>query len=246
VRTRRVAGAVRAGGTGYRVAMELLDTARRGAATAGGRTLSAATGVLAALRPAAKPLHPDGGVTQGLLHRFGAEVASGAAWLDAVSEDQVQVRRSRAVGLPAPAPDIFGLAIRAPLPGGGYGDLLFATTGLGRLSRFTLTPARTPYTRPLTTLLPYRTRSGPVLLSAVHRSEDGLDLAWAVGTGAWRRFASLRLSQDPELSEDAPVSFDPVRNPLPGLEVYDWVSRLREPSYRTARRSRGASLDVIR
>jgi hypothetical protein len=224
--------------------MELLDTTRRGAATAGGRTLAAATAVLAALRPAAKPLHPEGGVTDGLLHRFGGEIASGATWLDGVGEDPVQVRRSRAVGLPAPAPDIFGLALRAPLAGGGYGDLLLATTGLGRLTRFTLTPARTPYTRPLTTLLPYRTPSGPVLVSAVHRAEDTLDLAWAVGTGPWRRFASLRLSQDPARSADAPLSFDPVRNPLPGLEVYDWVSRLREPSYLTARRSRAASPEV--
>jgi hypothetical protein len=223
--------------------MALLDTARRGAASAGGRTLSAATSALAAVRPAAKPLHPEGGVTGGLLTRFGADVASGAGWLDGVAEDRVQVRRSRAVGLPAPAPDIFGLALRAPLTGGGYGDLLFATTGLGRLTRFTLTPARTPYARPLTTLLPYRTASGPVLLSAVHRGEDTLDLAWAVGTGPWRRFASLRLFEDPAQSEDAPVSFDPVLNPLPGLEVYDWVSRLREPSYRTARRSRAAASD---
>jgi hypothetical protein len=228
-------------GTGYGADMDLLDTARRDAATAGGRTLAAATGVLAALRPAGKPLHPEGVVTDGVLHRFGAEVASGAAWLDGVGEDHVRMRRSRAVGLPAPAPDIFGLALRAPLPGGGYGDLLFASTGLGRLTRFTLTPARTPYTRPLTTLLPYRTPSGPVLLSAVHRAEDSLDLAWAAGTGRWRRFASLRLGQDPALSEDAPVSFDPVRNPLPGLDVYDWVSRLREPSYGTARRSRSSS-----
>jgi hypothetical protein len=34
------------------------------------------------------------------------------------------------------------------------------------------------------------------------------------------------------------VSFDPVRNVLPGLAPYDWVRRLREPAYLTARRSR--------
>src|SRR4051794_38169359 len=198
--------------------MELLDTTRRGAATAGGRALGAATGVLAALRPAAKPLHPDGGVTEGVLVRLGSEEPSGAEWLDAVAEDRVLVRRSRAVGLPAPLPDIFGLALRVPLPG-GYGDLLFATTGLGRLTRFTLTPGRSPYSRPLTTLLPYRTNRGPTLLSAVHRSSDLgdlvdlVDLAWAVGTGPWRRFASLRLSQDLARTGDAEVSFDPVRNP---------------------------------
>jgi hypothetical protein len=48
------------------------------------------------------------------------------------------VRQSRAVGLPSPAPDIFGLAVRVPTEGGRHGDLLFATTGLGRITRFTL------------------------------------------------------------------------------------------------------------
>jgi hypothetical protein len=34
------------------------------------------------------------------------------------------------------------------------------------------------------------------------------------------------------------VSFDPTRNTVPGLENYDWVRRLREPSYGTARHTR--------
>src|SRR3954451_7139295 len=221
--------------------MDVLTAGRRGAAAAGGQALSAVTAALAAVRPSAKPLHPEGVVTEGRLHRFRGEESSGAAWLEQVAEDGVQVRLSRAIGLPAPAPDIFGLALRVPVPGGGYGDLLYATTGLGRLTRFTLTPGRSPYSRPLTTLLPYRTGRGPTLLSAVHHTDDLVDLAWAVGTGPWQRFASLRLSQDPALAEDAEVSFDPVRNPVPGLEVYDWVRRLREPSYRTARRSRATS-----
>ena len=37
---------------------------------------------------------------------------------------------------------------------------------------------------------------------------------------------------------DPMVSFDPVRNAVPGLEQYRWVTRLREPSYAVARRSR--------
>lgn len=34
------------------------------------------------------------------------------------------------------------------------------------------------------------------------------------------------------------VSFDPVRNEIPQLANYDWVRRLREPSYSLARRRR--------
>ena len=218
--------------------MTFLTSSVRGAAAAGGQALRAATGAIATLRPADKPLHPAGAVTTGVLRRLGPDVGSGAAWLDEPGEDEVLVRQSRAVGLPAPAPDIFGLALRVPVPGDGYGDLLFATTGRGRVTRFVLTAGRTPYSRPMTTLLPYRTPAGPVLLSAEHHGERTLTLAWATGRGDWTTFATLQLPAHPTRADDEPVSFDPVRHPLPGLEVYDWVRRLREPSYLTARRSR--------
>jgi len=148
----------------------------------------------------------------------------------------VLVRRSRALGLPTGLPDIHGLAVRVPLDGGGHGDLLLATTGRGRLTRFVLTAGRTPYSRPMTTLLTYRTPSGPTLLAAVSRSEHHYELAYASPGGAWHPFADLVLSAT--AGPDALVSFDPVRNTLPGLENYDWVRRLREPAYGTARLSR--------
>ncbi len=176
--------------------MTALASAARAASSAGGQVLRAATGLISA-RPAAKPLHPRGSVVRGTLHRFGAEPRTGATWLDQAGEDQVLVRQSRAVGLPAPLPDIFGLAIRVPAEGGGHGDLLFASTGQGRLTRFTLTPARSPYARPLTTLLPYRTRAGAVLLSAVFRDEQTIALAWAIRSGTWHTFAELLLHEDP-------------------------------------------------
>ena len=172
------------------------------------------------------------------MHRFGAEDRTGAAWLDQAGHDRVLVRQSRAVGLPAPAPDIFGLAIRVLIEGDHHGDLLFASTGLGRLTRFTLAPARSPYGRPMTTLLPYRTPAGPVALSVVFHDETRLALAWAIRSGAWHSFAELLLDKDPVDGTDKPLSFEPTRNVLPGLETYDWVRRLRQPAYTTARRSR--------
>lgn len=77
-----------------------------------------------------------------------------------------------------------------------------------------------------------------MLVSAVYRDEDVLELSWAARTGDWQPFAELRLSDAPVDAGDAPVSFDPVLNTLPGLDTYGWVRRLREPSYLTARRSR--------
>lgn len=217
--------------------MSALESAARAASSAGGQVLRAATGLVSA-RPAAKPLHPRGVVVRGSLRRSGGGASTGAAWLDRPGDDQVLVRHSRAVGLPASMPDIYGLALRVPTESGRHGDLLFASTGLGRLTRFTLTPSLSPYARPLTTLLPYRTPVGAVLLSAVFQDEVTLALAWAARSGAWHHFAELSLHADPVDGADLPVSFDPVRNTLPGLEPYDWVRRLRQPAYVTARSRR--------
>jgi hypothetical protein len=217
--------------------MSVLSTATRATASAGGQVLRAATGLVTA-RPARKPLHPRGAVVRGTLRRSGSDPAVGVAWLDEQGADRVLVRRSRAVGVPSPVPDIHGLAIRVPVEGGWHGDLLLASTGLGRLTRFTLTAGRSPDARPMTTLLPYRSPAGPLLLAAVLRDERTVDLAWAVGASEWHGFGELTLEQEPVDAADAPVSFDPVLNRLPGLEPYDWVRRLREPSYATARQSR--------
>ena len=223
--------------TGYDAHVNVVDTTVRAASSAGGQVLRAATG-LVSHRPAAKPLHPRGAVLRGTLHRHGSRSPSGVPWIDRAGEDRVVVRESRAVGAPSPTPDIFGLALRVPVEG-SHADLLFASTGLGRLSRFTLTFGRAPYSRPLTTLLPYRAPAGPLVLSAVYVDRRRVSLAWAAKWGRWHRFAELVMDEEPSEADDQPVSFDPVRHQLPGLRTYSWVRRLREPSYARARRSRG-------
>jgi hypothetical protein len=217
--------------------MTLLATGARAASTAAGAALAAGTRTLAALRPAAKPLHPQGQVLHGRVYRHGTRPATGVAWLDEPGEDDVLVRRSRAAGLPGGLPDVHGLAVRVPGPDGGHGDLLFSTNGWGRLTRFLLVPSRSPEGRPMTTLLPYATARGPVLLGARATGFETFELAVAAPpTGEWTVFADLRLST---VAEGEQVSFDAVANRIPGLEQYDVVERLREPSYRTARVSRG-------
>jgi len=216
--------------------MSALDAPAHALASAGGLLLAGTTRAVASVRPAAKPLHPRGEVMQGRLFRRGARPATGVAWLDEPGEDDVLVRRSRAVGLPGAAPDIHGLAIRVPSPGGGHGDLLLASTGWGRVTRFVLTWSRSPRTRPMTTLLPYRTARGSLLLGARTIGADCFELAVAAPDGDWTRFADLRLST--LLADDQDVSFDPVLHQVPGLEQYDAVERLREPAYRSARASR--------
>ena len=217
--------------------MTLFDVATRGAGAAGGVALGAGVRVLGAVRPTPKPLHPDGRVVVGRLHRHGLQPPIGVGLLDEAGEETVVVRESRAIGLPAPLPDIHGLAIRVTNADGSPGDLLLATTGWGRLSRFVLTASRSTYGRPMTTLIPYRTAAGPVLLGARSEVRGVVRLACAVGDGPWRFFADLTLSPEPE--SDPTLSFDPVAHQVPGLEQYPAVVSLREPAYRSARRSRG-------
>jgi hypothetical protein len=218
--------------------MDASKSARLGrnvVSSAGGAILAAGTRAVATVRPSSKPLHPRGIVLRGRLYRHGATVRSGVPWLDEAGEDDVEVRLSRAVGLPAAVPDIHGLALRVPTAD-GFGDILFASTGWGRLGRFVLTASRDPRRRPMTTLLPYRTESGPVLLGARSVGSETYDLSWAHPDGDWHVFGSLRLST--QRAGDQDISFDPVLHPVGGLEQYPAVERLREPSYDNARRSR--------
>ena len=207
-------------------------------ARAGGAALATVVRALSAARPATKPLHPQGTVLHGVLRRHGGDEQSGVPWLDERGEDEVLVRLSRAVGLPQPLPDIFGLALRVPgAQDGRPSDLLLATTGSRVPTRFLLTWHREGHQRVFTSLLPYRSERGPVVLAARRTADDAYELAWARPAGGWHGFARLELREEP--AHDEPVSFDPVAHPLPGLENYGWVRRLRQPSYLTARRSSG-------
>ena len=202
-------------------------------AALGGGFLAAAASLASLVRRPAKPLHPYGQVRSATLTRHGGG-DSGVSWLDEAGRDDVLVRRSRAAGLPAWLPDVHGLAIGVPLQG-VRGDLLLASTGLGRLTRFTLTVAWRADRRPLTTLLPYRSPSGPLLVAARSDGPDRYRLGWACGTGTWTEWGVLAIHEG---SGDSDVVFDPVLRPLPGLVPYAWVERLREPAYRASRSRR--------
>jgi hypothetical protein len=214
----------------------LVTSLARGAADAGGAVLGAGARTLGAIRRARKPLHPDGRVISARLRRQGLATPVGVAFLDEPGDQAVVVRESRAIGLPEPLPDIHGLAIRVVNADDTPGDLLLATTGWGRVSRFVLTATRTTYGRPMTSLLPYRTEAGPVVIGARSALPGVVELACAVGAGDWQPFAELAIS--PEPAPDPEISFDPVLNQVSGLQQYPVVTRLREPAYLAARRSR--------
>ena len=148
-------------------------------AVGAGRALGGLFGAVARARGGpVRALHPRGEVGPALLRRQPGATPSGVAWLDDPGDERVQVRLSRSVGLPTPLPDILGLAVRVPVAGERVGDLLLATTGTGRHRAVPAAPGAAPYGAAYTTLMPYRTLSGPLLLAAFPVSSGPPPSSW--------------------------------------------------------------------
>jgi hypothetical protein len=224
---------------------------------AAGRVVGAALGALARLRRG-KPMHPRGAVFSAVLERHGSgdgDATWGVPWLDAAGTDVAVVRLSRGAGLPAPLPDLLGLAIRLPSAGAGGApvDLLLTTTGRGPLRRLLPTPRRDS-AAVHSSIMGYRSDAGTLriaalpdddgvpsepapLAAAVAREGLSFTIAVARGTGPWVPFGRLVLDAPAE-PLDPDVRFDAVLNPPPGLVPDGPMARFRAPAYARARRAR--------
>ncbi|MET0931415.1 MAG: hypothetical protein ABWX74_17980 [Aeromicrobium sp.] len=215
-----------------------------------GRVLQGVFGAVALVRSAAKPLHPSGRLHPVVIRSFGLTGTDrvDVPWIDEPGESDGIARFSRATGLPAALPDIHGLAIRIADADeeGTSADILMATTGLGPVSRFVLRPSRTPAESTYSTLFPYSTSGGALLLAAVPDLRDParLFLVLARPRGDWRVFGDLMIEDsDAARTGDESISFDPIVHQIEGLAYYAWATRLREGAYRAARRTRGDSAE---
>ena len=231
-------------------------------ARAAGAALAVPFGAVARWR--GKPIHPHGVLARADLVRTGSDGARwGVPWLDEPGAESGVVRLSRSAGLPAPAPDVLGLALRIDA-GGTSHDLLLATTGLRPGARHVLLPRRHALRVAYGSLLPYDAAGRRVLLAALPdpaalRGVRPGDVAASLGTrahtfrlavasagGPWRTFGFLTLTRDDGAPLDPPLAFDPVRNPLPGLSLARPFAALREPAYRAARAARRAGPPTAR
>jgi hypothetical protein len=235
-----------------------VDRARRNPAASVARAVSPAAAGLGRLlgKPIAavarwrggKPMHPRGIVREAVLERTGSSPSWGVPWLDEPGRHPAVVRLSRGAGLPPPLPDLLGLAVRLPGHDGERVELLFSTTGRGRLSRLVPVLRRHPATA-YCSIMGYRTDAGTLRLAAVgERTADGngdglvFVLAAARGTGPWRPFARLTLGASQEPS-DPDVRFDAVLHPPPGMVPDGPMARLRAPAYAMARTGRDSGRD---
>jgi hypothetical protein len=221
-----------------------------------GRAVAVPLGALAHRRRG-KPMHPRGAVLDAVLERTGGPSGWGVPWLAGSGDEAALVRLSRGAGLPAPLPDLLGLAVRLPGPDGPV-DLLLSSTGRGRLTRWV--PAlRRDVVSAYSSIMGYRSAAGAVFLAALPdpgagpvTAEPGpiaaaaragrlaFTLAAARGPRAWQPFARLRLlAPVPEVDPD--LRFDAVRNPPPGLVPDGPMARFRAPAYAAARQGRDSA-----
>jgi hypothetical protein len=161
------------------------------------------------------------------------------------------VRFSRGAGLPAPLPDLLGLAVRLP-DGDRPVDLLLSSTGRGRWTRYVPVP-RADAAATYSSIMGYRSPAGTLRLAAVPETPEHLPsdpepvaaeapgaaftLLVARGPGDWLPFARLGLGA-PAAELDPDVRFDAVRNPPPGLVADGPMARFRAPAYAAAREGR--------
>jgi hypothetical protein len=217
---------------------------------AAGRLVAAPLGAVARVR-GGKPMHPRGAVLDAVLERSG-EPRWGIPWLACPATDAAVVRLSRGAGLPAPLPDLLGLAVRLPFHVSRV-DLLLTSTGRGALTR--LVPVvRRDAAAFYSSIMGYRSDAGTVRFAAVPEDDEApsepapqaavvarsglrFTLVVARGLGPWHRFGRLTLT-DPVAPLDPDVRFDAVAHPPPGLVPDGPMARFRAPAYARARAAR--------
>ena len=146
----------------------------------------------------ARVFHPRGRAFRGTVETDGGGTW-GARLLDEAGRHDVVVRVSRGAGLPEPLPDVLGLAVRfgGLGKGGGPLDLLVNTSGGAPGLRHLFVPA--PVGRTYSSVLPYRTGSGRVIMLGARGDGGGWALLAATLAGGWTRWG--RLTPGPALPD---------------------------------------------
>lgn len=178
----------------------------------------------------ARVFHPRGRAFTGTVETDGGSTW-GAGLLDEAGRHEVVVRASRGAGLPEPLPDVLGLAVRFVGLGrdGGPLDVLVNTSGGAPGLRHLFVPA--PVGRTYSSVLPYRTGSGRVVLLGARADEDGWALLAATLTGGWSRWGHLTPGPALEDGEAERLRFRPTLG-ADDLQPVELLRAVRDRSYR--------------
>lgn len=192
-----------------------------------------------------RPIHAVGTVVPGALV-IDAPSTIGSALFDTAGETPLIARLSRSASWPVKLPDIMGLALRIPGggPDGGAADLLFASTGTGRLTRYILQFHTSATAGPLTTMLPLTGPEGNIVFRLDPETQDHYQLSFSRDSAPWQAigWVSLQSPREPAQRssrsagpDDARLRFRPVAQPPTGLAVPTWLRAARSPAYGIAR-----------
>jgi hypothetical protein len=199
--------------------------------------------------------HPDGVLVDGVIERLAPDDIG----LPVPSTDVI-ARVSKALGTPGILPDAIGLALRFPAQEDWPTDwdVLLASAGSSPIGRSVGLRPVAWWTGPsLTSLAPLRYRDanwwmraristridGPGLsLNSVRdrleRNPIVVEIDQARGTSPFQPLARATLTA-PRRAED--LSFDPVLNQGPGVDLYpQWLADLRAVAYDQSRKGRAA------
>jgi hypothetical protein len=175
-------------------------------------------------------IHGSGRTVSGRL-RIEPGATTGAALFDHPGSHDVVLRFSRSAGLPAPLPDVHGLAIRVLDAYGNdkHQDLLLDSAAAAPVLRRWPLPAFRA--RTYSSLLSYDVAGAKHLLGARRRGDD-LELLVASPHGTWRVVGMISVGD--EVAEGRRIRFN-IANTGGGLKPLGLVQRLRMRSYDAAR-----------
>ncbi|MFA9446853.1 hypothetical protein [Egicoccus sp. AB-alg6-2] len=200
----------------------------------------------------ARAFHPHGVVLDAVWRPSdaGREILVGAPLLE--RDRPALVRFSHGIGLPAGAPDLLGVALKVPdVHGDGRDqDLLFTSTGRGRIGRRLLRPSRMLSGGVFSTLLPYDIAgAGRHPLVAVasatptvsyHEVSEGAApprFEVRVGGAGETLLGTVDVEGNARPGDDGTLAFDPWHTG-PNLRPAGWINRLRRPTYGASRAGR--------
>jgi hypothetical protein len=204
----------------------------------------------------ARVFHPRGAAYEAVWRPAAGSPLNTLA-VGADDERQAVVRFSRGVGLPPPAPDVLGVAIKV-LDAHGPGhdqDLLLASVGSGPLGSRMLRPARSFSATSFSSLLPYNvsgTRT-PVIaavhgepLTSVEKVDERPDVRIEVSLErSGQALASVTLTGLLCASVARDLRFDPW-NTGGSMQPAGTLNRIRRPVYEASQHGRSAPPDGAR
>ena len=210
--------------------------------------------LLSALR-GKRIFHPHGLVFEAVFEPYARSAPAGVELFDR-GQRPALVRCSRALGLPEPAPDVLGFAIRFP---DAYGpdrhqDLLCVTSFDAPVGHHALVPATGFFARPYSTLLVYRLPEGvrlfgvlplgtgppigPVLEQIADAARAGtatFELAVAPVSGRFEGVGTIRLGEQLPPERGERLRFNP-RNSGGGILPTGPLMGVRDAAYRGSQR----------